>query len=160
MPRPVTFSHRYRPRIELNAQWINETWAEILAGVAVSEVATVIFVVSGEHDLARVEAAYLPPNGYDLPYAVLRAVGEERLHEMNGLHRFALYQAVADGPLAGFAAMLRHELRHAEQFHEFGPGLFELEGHLRAALGVGRVPAEREQYESIPIEYDANRAAA
>jgi len=131
-----------------------------LATATIADATTVLFVVDGEHDLARVEAAYLPPNGYDLPYEVLRGVGEERLHQADGVHRFALFRTVADGPLGGFAAMLRHELRHAEQFREYGPGLFELDGHLRAALGLGRIAAERDAYESIPTEYDANRNAA
>ena len=91
---------------------------------------------------------------------MLGDVGEQLLCEAAGLHRFGLYQVVADGPLGGFAAMLRHELRHAEQFHDFGPGLFELDGHLRAALGVDGLTAERDEYEAIPLEYDANRAAA
>jgi hypothetical protein len=146
--------------VDLERQWISDTWTQLLADAGLNEATTILFVVSGEHDLVRVETAYLSPNGYELSYEVLRAVGEQRLHEVNGLHRFAVFQMVAEGPLPGFAAMLRHELRHAEQLHEFGHGLFELDGHLRAALGVGRVAAEREQYEAIPIEYDANRIAA
>jgi hypothetical protein len=150
----------YRQGVELERQWISDTWSQLLGEGALNQATTVLFVVSGEHNLSRAEAAYLSPNGYELSYEVLRAVGEQRLHDVNGLHRFALFQGVADGPLHGFVAMLRHELRHAEQFHEFGPGLFELDGHLRAALGVGLIAAERERYESIPIEYDANRVAA
>jgi hypothetical protein len=146
--------------VELTRQWITDIWADLLAEAELADAATVLFVVTGEHDLESVEAAYLSPNGYALGYAVLRAVGEQRLHEATGLHRLALFQTVADGALGGFAAMLRHELCHGEQFGEFGPGLFELNGHLRAALGVGTDVAGREDYEAIPLEYDANRAAA
>jgi hypothetical protein len=147
--------------VELSDEWVAETWGELLATVDASlAAAAILYVVRGEHDLTNVEAAYYAPNAQGLQYQVLRSVGEQQLHEANGLHRFALFQMVADGPLAGFAAMLRHELRHAEQFHEFGPGLFELDGHLRAALGVRGLAAEREEYEAIPLEYDANRAAA
>jgi len=146
--------------VELDEQWIRETWAAQLADADLVEESTVLFVVSDEHDLDNVEMAYLPPNGHHLPYEVLRRVGEGRLHEYSGLHRFASFQTVRNGALTGFAAMLRHELRHAEQFHRYGSGLFELDGHLRAALDVHTRAAERDRYETVPIEYDANRVAA
>jgi hypothetical protein len=44
--------------------------------------------------------------------------------------------------------------------NDFGPGLFELNGDLRAALDVDSRAAERDLCESIPTEYDANRTAA
>lgn len=146
--------------MQLDEHWIRETWARQLTDADVIEASTVVFVVTGDHDLDNVEMAYLPPNGHDLPYEVLRRVGDVRLHDYNGLHRFAIFQTVRDGSLGGFAAMLRHELRHAEQFHRYGPGLFELDGHLRAALDVHTRAAERDRYEAIPAEYDANRVAA
>lgn len=151
---------RYRRPVEIPESWIRETWPAQLAIADVIEASTVLYVATGEHDLGNVEMAYLPPNGYELAYEVLRRVGEERLHDANGLHRLAVFQRVRDAPLGGLAAMLRHELRHAEQFNAYGPGLFELNGHLRAALGVGARAAEREHYEAMPLEYDANCVAA
>jgi hypothetical protein len=146
--------------VELSQGWIEATWTGQLAVADVIEASTLLYVVAGDHDLDNVEMGYLPPNGYELRYDLLHRVGEERLHEDHGLHRFAIFQAVRDGPLGGFAAMLRHELRHAEQFHRYGPGLFELDGHLREALDVHARAAERERYESLPTEYDANKTAA
>jgi hypothetical protein len=145
--------------MQLAADWISATWAELLADGALPETSTVLYVVTGEHDLAHVEAAYLPPNAHDVRYHVLEGVGSQ-LHDDAGLHRFALFQAVADGPLGGFAGMLRHELRHGEQHHEYGLALFELDGHLRHALGVHDGAADARVYRTIPVETDANRAAA
>jgi hypothetical protein len=146
--------------VELAEQWIRDSCGALLGDVDGIEASTVLYVVSGEHDLDNVETAYFPPNGHDLRYEVLRRVGSERLHEDDGLHRIALFKLVRDAPLGGLAAMLRHELRHAEQFHSYGAGLFELDGHLRAALDVHTRAAERELYESIPTEYDSNCVAA
>jgi hypothetical protein len=146
--------------LELPEQWIGETWTALAVSANVIEPSTVLFVVTGAHDLDNVETAYLPPNAHQPDYEALRRVGEQRLQEYNGLHRVALFKVVRDGDPAGFASMLRHELRHAEQFHRYGPGLFELNGHLRAALGVGTRADEMGLYESIPTEYDANKIAA
>lgn len=151
---------RYGRRVEMPEAWLRQTWRAQLEAADVIEASTVLYVVTGDHDLGNVEMAYLPPNGYELSYEVLRRVGEERLHEGNGLHRLAVFERVRDAPLGGLAAMFRHELRHAEQFHVYGPGLFELNGHLRAALGVGTRAAECERYVAMPLEYDANRVAA
>lgn len=156
----IAASLGYRRPVDIPEDWIRETWAAQLTSADVIEASIVLYVVTDGHDLSKVEMAYLPPNGAELAYEVLRRVGEERLDQANGLHRLAIFQRVRDAPLGGLAAMLRHELRHAEQFHAFGPGLFELNGHLRAALGVGTRAAEREQYEVVPLEYDANRVAA
>jgi hypothetical protein len=146
--------------MELSEECVREMWAAQLAVADVIEASTVLYVVTGAHDLDNVEMAYFPPNGHGLGYAVLHAVGEARLHEDDLLHRIALFQTVRDGPLGGFAAMLRHELRHAEQFHRYGPGLFELNGHLRVALGVHSRAGERALYDSMPAECDANKTAA
>ncbi len=57
-----------------------------------------------------------------------------RIHEFNGLHRFATYSELPDAPEAGIAAGLRHETQHAVHFNEYGHGLFNLESVLRLAM--------------------------
>jgi hypothetical protein len=145
--------------MELARAWIEETWAALLARSTLEAETPVLFVADAEHDLDFVEAAYLPPTGFANDYRIFAYVANE-LAAAQGLHRFALFSQVADGPTQGFAAMLCHELRHGEQDREWGGGLWELDGHLRAALDLHGPDGDRAAYLALPTEYDANAAAA
>jgi hypothetical protein len=60
------------------------------------------------------------------------------------------------------AGLLRHEIRHAEQFDELGPSFFELYdlALLVCRWKVGGLPKGGILYGLIPAEMDANTAAA
>lgn len=129
---------------------------DALEYVGLDERCTVLFLVAGERPPDAVEVAYLPPPDPDyLSYCVFRRVGEARVYEYRSQHRFAAFQDVGDGPLAGFAVELCHEARHGVQFEQYGPQFNEINEILRRAL-----PNDPVLYRQIPTEYDANRVAA
>ncbi len=129
---------------------------EALDYVGLDERCTVLFLVAGERPPDAVEVAYLPPPDPDyLSYCVFRRVGEARIYEYRSQHRFAAFQDVEDGPLAGVAVELCHEAQHGVQFEQYGPQFNEINEIVRRAL-----PNDPALYRQIPTEYDANRVAA
>jgi len=80
-------------------------------------------------------------------------------------HRVAAFTEIDwDDPLeeAVLAALLRHEVRHAEQFDSLGEEFFELYDLARTigSWKVGGMPRSATLYGLIPAEMDANTAAA
>jgi hypothetical protein len=72
---------------------------EALSDAGVPETTTTFFLVGGRPQGEESEVVYIPPppvgrNNYPL----LAWVGEARLHDTNGLHRFAAYQEVDEAP--------------------------------------------------------------
>jgi hypothetical protein len=69
-----------------------------------------------------------------------------------------------DDPLqeATLAALLRHEIRHAEQFDALGAEFFELYDLADLVCGwkLGGMPRGAALYGLIPAEMDANTASA
>src|SRR2546425_194313 len=95
---------------------------DALADAGVAENTTTLFLVAGTPQAEEAEVVYIPPPSVQrINYPLLERVGPTRLHEYNGLHRFAAYQEVDDAPLGAIATELRHETQHAVQFNGYGP---------------------------------------
>src|SRR5712692_2748657 len=149
--------------MNLDDHWIQDTWQRLVCGTTVPEQRTVLFVVTGERDYELSEAAHLRPGAIEpanleTSSAVLREVGIERLNAsalLEGVHRFGLFQSLDAAPLSAVEAVLRHELRHAEQYDELGLRFWEIDAALRVAMR-----AHGDRYRQIPTERDADRAAA
>jgi hypothetical protein len=129
---------------------------DALADANVAEDTTVLFVVEGHAQAEEAQVVYIPPpHAWRHNYPLLERLGEARLHEYGGLHRFAAYQEVDDAPLGAIATELRHEVQHAIQFNQYGPHFAELNQLVRDLVRTTGCRA----YEEIPSERDANHAA-
>jgi hypothetical protein len=105
---------------------------DALADAGVAENTTTLFLVAGTPQAEEAEVVYIPPPSVQrINYPLLERVGPTRLHEYNGLHRFAAYQEVDDAPLGAIATELRHETQHAVQFNGYGPHFADLNQLLR-----------------------------
>lgn len=110
----------------------------------------------------------VPPQGDNQattwrPNTVVEHVGGEEMTEMRDWANYELSRGLPlvmiyiDRPIEALAGLLRHELEHVVQLAAF-PELTDLheraDEELRIRLGTGK------SYNAIPMEDDANRAAA
>ena len=89
--------------------------------------------------------------------------GSNQLNDANGVarrkHRVAVYAGVHEAELAG---LMRHELEHAAQQRRYGDSSWRIYERTLGALPrkYGRALGSGTIYNSVPIERDANSAAA
>jgi hypothetical protein len=123
------------------------------------------------------EREYMPngrPSGHYRPRQLADAADElglddRELAKLNATealarHRLVLYGDYGPEPegRCWFAALLRHELEHAQQFEAIGDAAFELSQLIDTVheARFGEVPEEKYLYRAKPDEQDANAAAA
>jgi hypothetical protein len=150
---------------------VRETWlvlgldhlrSELCAACADAGVdprSVVVFVVPSRQPEETTPLAYLNPAAEVRPdtVAVFRAVGTGRAaRHAETAHRLAVWHDLPEFPAAALGPMLRHELEHARRFELSGPGFFEADDLLRAAVRA----AGGHGYELLPSELEANAASA
>jgi hypothetical protein len=87
----------------------------------------------------------------------------DRLREANGAHRSLCRVAVwAERSIESLAALMRHELEHDRQLQRHGWSLQHLHDRAVEVLSehAGGLPGSASLYQQIPMEADANAAAA
>jgi hypothetical protein len=129
------------------------------ADAGVDPTAVVVFVVASRQPKGTTPLAYLNPAGVVRAdtVAVFRAVGGARAAGYEGVaHRLAVWRELPEFPTAALGPMLRHELEHARRFERSGPGFFEADDLLRAAVRA----AGGHGYARLPSELEANAASA
>ncbi|WP_445152447.1 hypothetical protein [Baekduia sp. Peel2402] len=145
-----------------------DLWHDVVDQAGVDEDRFMLLAVSGDPEHGGAKAAWFWPRlRVYAHHNVLTPGAAKEANQPANLrrHRVAIYSDFdAEDPVAAarIAAMLRHEVRHAQQFDACGKELFELDHILeevseRAAPGASNA---RDLYWAKPIELDANRAAA
>jgi len=142
---------------------IEEVWLATLADAEVDPDDALLYLVDGENGSTGHAARYL------YQHRELHPEGEpEEIHqlltEMNNddcidAHRVVVFK---DRTIEGIAALIRHELEHGRQYNAFGQKLVELGGlaeHVICERVAGLVGGGF-LYQTIPLEMDANAAAA
>lgn len=141
---------------------IEKVWLAALDDTEIDPAAALIYTLDGE--TGDEYTAYWYPRGTWIP-----ANGEPNaihlpLDEMNhddciGADRIVVY---IDRTIEAIAALIRHECEHARQYDVHGQNLIELHGLTVGVIRerVGDLPGGAILYQAIPVEMDANAAAA
>jgi hypothetical protein len=143
----------------LDAGTIEAALTAACADAGVDPRTVVVWIVAAVRPPGTTPLAYLQPAGSVRAdtVRVFQAVGEERAsHHRLRAHRLAVWGALPGIPEAALGPMLRHELEHARRWEVSGPGFFEADDLLRAAVRA----AGGEGYGALPSEREANAATA
>jgi hypothetical protein len=142
---------------------IEEVWLAALADAAIDPNDALLYVIDGEEGSKGYAARFLfrhrevrPEDEQDEVHPLLA--------EMNGDDCIDAYRVYVfeSRSLEGAAALVRHELEHARQYDRFGQDLmdlYELAGDVIGERVVG-LRGGAFLYQVIPVEFDANAAAA
>ena len=141
---------------------ITNVWLAALANAEIDPTEALLYTLDGQSGI-----------GYAARYLYrgmqIHADGEPveihpLLEEMNGDDCIGAYRVVVftDRTIEGIAALIRHELEHARQRDAHGQNLMELYGMAEGVISerVGGLVGGGFLYQVIPVEMDANAAAA
>ena len=151
------------PRQQPLPRGIEALWVAALADAEIDPDDALLYLVDGEQGSNGYAARYL------YRYLELHPEGEPQeihplLAAMNDDDCIDTYRVVVfkDRRAEGVAALVRHELEHARQYDRFGQELMELSGLAEHVLAerVGGLHGGGVLYQLIPVELDANAAAA
>jgi hypothetical protein len=151
------------PRQQPLTREVEEVWLAALADVEIDANEALLYLIDGEKG----------SNGYSGRYLyrhreIHRDEEADEIHplldEMNSddcidAHRIVVFK---DRTLEGLTAGIRHELEHARQYGSFGQPLMEFYGLAEHVIAerVGGLCGGAFLYQVIPVEFDANAAAA
>jgi hypothetical protein len=142
---------------------IEESWVTALEDAAVPVDQGLLYIFDGEQSQNGYGAHYFARGLLLQPDPDMPDV-DHLLDDMNAdacidAYRIAIW---TDRTTEGVAALLRHELEHGRQREAHGQRLFELYGVALGVLAerVGGLPGGGFLYQTIPVELDANAAAA
>jgi hypothetical protein len=141
-------------------------FGEVLAHAGVEEDRFLLISIPGRPLPDGRHAAFYHPGSIDEdPNDILHGpqLAEANSPSVLDRHRVAAFAEIDwNDPLqeAVLAGLLRHEVRHAEQFDEFGRDFFDLYdlAELICQWKVGGLPRGGVLYGLIPAETDANKA--
>jgi hypothetical protein len=147
---------------------LSSVFTEVLAQARQDEERFLLVTLPGRPAPNGRHAAFYHPGPIDEdPGDILHGahLAAANAREVVDRHRVAAFAGIDWGdPLqeASLAGLLRHEVRHAEQFDELGQTFFDLYdiAELVCRWKVGGLPRGGILYGLIPAEMDANDAAA
>lgn len=142
---------------------VGELWQSALADANGDPARALLFVLPGEQSSNGFSARHwLGRQVIDStlePDELQPLVQEMNVEECLDARRVVIWGARTD---EGLAALMRHELEHAHQFEAFGGPLLGLYLLAEGVLSehAGGLPGSALLYQMIPVEFDANAAAA
>jgi hypothetical protein len=161
--KPRAYRDRVHPRQRELPQDIEEVWLAALADAEMEPNDALLYVLDGEQGSNGYGARYLHRDLHIYPEGEAEEI-HPLLDEMNDETCIDGYRVVVfrDRTLEGMAALIRHELEHARQRDAHGQRLMELYNVAENVIAerVGGLAGGGFLYQVIPIEMDANAAAA
>jgi hypothetical protein len=142
---------------------IEEVWLAALADAQIDADDALLYLLDGEQGSNGYGARYLHRHLHIYPEGEAEEI-HPLLDEMNDGACIDAYRIVVfrDRNIEGIAALIRHELEHARQRDVHGQPLMELSGIAENVISerVGGLKGGAFLYQTIPVEMDANAAAA
>lgn len=151
------------PRQQQLPPAIEEVWLAALVDAGLDSREALLYVLDGDKDSngygGRHFHRYVEADRQGEAVELHPLLDELNHDECIDSHRVVVFR---DRTIEGVAALIRHELEHGRQQDVHGPRLMKLYGIALSVISerVGGLPGAGFLYQVIPLELDANAAAA